>query len=237
MTTTVTGPKQNKNGFDKAYSIRYYKEPKRQRGGDGDEAPPSQKPRLDGESSNAPGQAGAPCAMPWGCDLSKDYRCASKQTNSLDSPWGTFVCTLIPNVATAVASYVVLGGCRGRCLLGDINGTNLGDTNGTGYGETSIAPILQTDLVCPCNCTYVSSECCISSTGIVHESLEFKYNTTLRPQDGSVCCDDTTGQWTNSTELRANAAEDPTCPQDSFVALSYMHMRSNCISRLYRIAQ
>ena len=221
MTLTVSGPHQDENGFEKAYNIRYYKGTQHEGEGDDDEAPPSRKPRLDGESADTPannaGQPGTSCAGPKGCNLSKNYRCASDQNIPPDSPWGTFVCTLIPNVATAVASYLALGGCRGRCLLDDINGTDSGDT--------AIAPVLQTDLKCPCNCTYVTSECCISSNGIVHESLDFRYNATMRPQDGNICCDEATGEWRNSTELRDNDIEDPACPAETLVSFSSSGLR------------
>ena len=54
MTLTVSGPIQDEYGFEKAYSIRYYKGPQRESEGDDDEAPRSQKPRLDGESADTP---------------------------------------------------------------------------------------------------------------------------------------------------------------------------------------
>ena len=131
------------------------------------------------------------CSEASDCSLDDDCLCASAKGIPLSSTWGTFACTFVPNAAAVVAAAVQYGSnCRDRCLL-DANGTleiaatiDTVDTNPT-------VP----DLVCPCNCTYVSYACCLSPTGIVLEDLGEKIETTIQPPNGTVCCDGRTGGW------------------------------------------
>ncbi|KAL8972621.1 MAG: hypothetical protein Q9197_002694 [Variospora fuerteventurae] len=68
---------------------------------------------------------------------------------------------------------------------------------GAGVGSK---PVVGGDLPCPCNCTYVSKQCCDSSddttttTGIVHEPPA-NHLGALRPPMGYLECDRTTGEW------------------------------------------
>ena len=67
-------------------------------------------------------------------------------------------------------------------------------------------------LVGPCNCTYVSAACVLSTTGIVYEDASAKIDTVVGAPNGTVCCDGTTGLWRNSTVVRDTPAANPICP-------------------------
>ncbi|KAI4266370.1 MAG: hypothetical protein L6R35_006956 [Caloplaca aegaea] len=66
---------------------------------------------------------------------------------------------------------------------------------GVGVGSK---PVVGGDWPCPCNCTYVSKQCCSSSDdttdGIVHEPPA-NHLGALRPPMGYLECDRTTGEW------------------------------------------
>lgn len=73
-------------------------------------------------------------------------------------------------------------------------------------------PYPQNTFACPCNCTYVSPACCLSSHGIVWEDLSEKLSMTVQAPNGSVCCDETSGKWRDSRTVRGAGVEDPACP-------------------------
>ena len=113
----------------------------------------------------------------------------------------------IPNMAAvAVAAVNFISNCRGRCL---IDGNDTLDIAAT-PNSTSLTSTLS-GMTCPCNCTYVSEACCLSTTGVVFEDVSKKINTTLQAPNGSVCCDHQTGKWANTTVLRDPAQSDPSC--------------------------
>lgn len=108
--------------------------------------------------------------------------------------------------AAAAAAVALISNCRGRCLI-DGNGTV--EIAATPTNTSSTAEL--SGMTCPCNCTYVSEACCLSTTGVVFEDLSKKVNTTLQAPNNSVCCDHQTGQWANTTVLRDPAQSDPSC--------------------------
>lgn len=175
-------------------------------------APPTTNRLTSGAQSGS-------CVNYKDCDYKNGYTCAATKTAiddfPVDSTWGTYTCTLISNVASgavaAAAAYVALGtACRGRCML-DANGTLdvLANTTTTGPEPDSVMPPM---LVGPCNCTYVSAACVLSTTGIVYEDPSAKIDTVVGAPNGTVCCDATTGLWTNSTVQRDAPAANPLCP-------------------------
>ena len=200
MVVVISGPKQKEDGFDYVFDIRY------QCLSDGnDEAdcpPPRKKPITGVGGTGAPGTAagngkvGAPCGVPEDCDLFLGLRCGSDRGIPLSATWGTFVCTY------------ALGGCKGRCLGGEHNGTvwhnSTVSANSTvnatnAFSTAPITPLELMELKCPCNCTYTSAACCLSSTGMVYESPDLKVNTTIQAPNNHTCCDWATGGWKNSS--------------------------------------
>ncbi|CAD6584614.1 MAG: hypothetical protein ASARMPREDX12_001710 [Alectoria sarmentosa] len=132
--------------------------------------------------------------------------------------------------------------CRGRCLLTSTTHTNSSAAWGSGnttndsgntlnnssgpwsnnsatWNSTSLEILAQPDqtypqntFACPCNCTYISPACCLSTKGIVWEDPTEKLAMTVQAPNGSVCCDETTGKWRKSRTVRESAAGDPACP-------------------------
>ena len=198
---------------------------------DDESAPAAKKQKTSSPSS--PGSAVAPpagnrlsggaqsgsCVSHTDCDYKNGYTCAATKTAvddfPVDSTWGTYTCELISNVASgaiaAAAAYVALGStCRGRCFL-DTNGTLdiLANTTTAGPEPDSVMPPM---LVGPCNCTYVSAACVLSTTGIVYEDPSAKITTVVGAPNGTVCCDGTTGLWKTSPVARDTPATNPLCP-------------------------
>lgn len=185
-------------------------------------------PTVNRLSSGA--QSGS-CVSYKDCDYRNGYTCAATKTAAddfpVDSTWGTYTCKLISNsasnavAAAAAAAYVALGStCRGRCFL-DVNGTldilanNTNTTTTTTTGPSTTGPepdsLMPPMLVGPCNCTYVSAACVLSTTGIVYEDASAKIDTVVGAPNGTVCCDGTTGLWRNSTVVRDTPAANPLC--------------------------
>ena len=198
---------------------------------DSDSAPAAKKQKTSPPSSPAvapptrnrlsSGAQSGSCVSHKDCDYQNGYTCAATKTAAddfpLDSTWGTYTCKLISNTVAAAAAYVALGGtCRGRCFL-DTNGTldilantTTATTSSTSGPEPdSVMPPM---LVAPCNCTYVSAACVLSTTGIVYEDPSAKIDTVVGAPNGTVCCDGTTGLWRNSTVVRDTPAANPLCP-------------------------
>lgn len=112
--------------------------------------------------------------------------------------------------AFSVDSTAVLAS-GGRGLLEDAGGANTSATTTTTTnssdptpptartGATSImiqgSSTLLSDLACPCNCTYVSKQCCTSASGIVHEDPVHRLGALSPPPNGTLECDLRTGDW------------------------------------------
>lgn len=200
---------------------------------DSDSAPAAKKqktlpPSFPGSAAVSPpatnrlssGAQSGSCVTHTDCDYQNGYTCAATKTAAddfpVDSTWGTYTCKLISNIASsaaaAAAAYVALGSaCRGRCFL-DTNGTLdiLANTTTTPGPEPD--SVMSPMLVAPCNCTYVSAACVLSTTGIVYEDASAKIDTVVGAPNGTVCCDGTTGLWRNSTVVRDTPAANPLCP-------------------------
>ena len=70
-----------------------------------------------------------------------------------------------------------------------------------GVNRTHIAEIAAKieEISCPCNCTYVSKACCISQSGIVHETPELNLGV-LAPPEANLTCSNITGQFKVKSE-------------------------------------
>ena len=154
------------------------------------EAPDTKRQRIGsgdvstgiGTSSEAAPQsatAGNICLKASDCDTANDYICATDKDIVADPSWGHFTCQYFPSagsIIAAVATSVKIGSCRGRCLMGT-DGTV--EVPASDKASDYIMPVVpapntlpsstEASLTCPCNCTYVSRACCMSSDGIVVE--------------------------------------------------------------------
>ena len=161
-------------------------------------------------------QCGNPCLTQDDCSPANNCLCASDKPIPLSSTWGTFRCTFVPHAAALLAAAVTLGNqCSGssssRCLLSS-NGSL--DIPAPAANPNTPVPTLATpELSCPCNCTYVSKACCLSSTKLIWEDAMEKIDTVVQAPNGRVCCDTNTGNWTRSPVMRDKAVADPSCPR------------------------
>ena len=54
--------------------------------------------------------------------------------------------------------------------------------------SASVVPIIdESTMACPCNCSYVSKACCLSTSGIVFEASNLKLGALLPPNNSTFC--------------------------------------------------
>ncbi len=78
-----------------------------------------------------------------------------------------------------------------------INSTSFVNSTGTFNSADSPPPAQKptlADQACPCNCTYVSNACCLSTSGIVYESPSLRLGA-IRAPNATTFCDPTTGEF------------------------------------------
>ena len=162
-----------------------------------------QNPSADPVNPPSAQQCGASCYHHADCDSASGCLCANyinPDHPPVDSTFRPFSCKYVPNLAAAIAAANALGtACRGRCLLANTTGDN------ATYSNTTFEIMDQPDqtpttdfgaLECPCNCTYVSPACCLSTDGIVYEDALARSQISVQaPPDTGFCCDTTTGLW------------------------------------------
>lgn len=182
-------------------------------------APPARNRLSSGAQSGS-------CVSHKDCDYKNGYTCAATKTAAddfpVDSTWGTFTCKLVSKIASgavaAAAAYVALGTtCRGRCFL-DANGTLdvlANTTTSPAPSGPEPDPAMPPMMVGPCNCTYVSAACVLSTTGIVYEDPSARINTVIGAPSGAVCCDGATGLWRNGSVVRGGVVAGALCPGTS----------------------
>ena len=89
----------------------------------------------------------------------------------------------------------------GAAPIGLSNGTSiaLGNDTSIDLGNTSMSsaadPYLGDALIlsCPCNCTYVSAACCVST--MVWDDAPYQIQMDPLPDNATVSCDTSTGEW------------------------------------------
>ena len=158
-------------------------------------------------------QNGNACAADSDCESASGFICALNDGVPLDgSSPGTFSCVSMLDAITALGNDVAeIPQCYGRCLSGS------GGANGTlaaapSHRIETPAP-LPPDVVCPCNCTYVSHDCCLSRTKMVWAEQSKKLNITVQAPNSTVCCDSRTGQWATAPVQRDNLTLNTLCPK------------------------
>ena len=164
-----------------------------------------------------------PCSHPSDCD--PNYLCTSDSPLPSDPPidpsFRAFCCQLVTDLADSIAASQVLGpgNCRGRCLLANTTTNATTATNDSTWTNTTLdilarpdQPYLGSALECPCNCTYVSPACCLSTDGVVFEDATEKSDVGVRAPNGTVCCDGMTGDWKRAAVVRDHVVGNPACP-------------------------
>ncbi|KAL8652094.1 MAG: hypothetical protein Q9210_002886 [Variospora velana] len=110
--------------------------------------------------------------------------------------WSASCRAVLADAASAVGSGV------GRGLLEKNNTSNnsasASSLDSSAGVESKLVGGDLPDLPCPCNCTYVSKQCCNSDTGIVYEEPA-NHLGSLRAPMGDLECDRTTGEWKPKT--------------------------------------
>jgi len=164
-------------------------------------------------------RGGDPCVANSDCGLPGESICALNDGIALDeSGPSNFSCISIRDATTALGSDVAqIHRCVGRCLSGNDN------TNGTvaaaPSGTTATLAPLPLDVVCPCNCTYVSHDCCLSNTQIVLAESSQKLNISVQAPNSTVCCNALTGQWAKAPVQRDNLTLNTLCRDNPVTSL------------------
>lgn len=160
-------------------------------------------------------QCGGRCWHPDDCGAS-DCRCSHTNAASTDGTEVIFACHYLPDLQHNFAITKPLGTLctHGRCLLA--NTTN----DDTMYNNVTLeilprpnATIPNGAIECPCNCTYVSPACCLSTNGILWEPPIAKSDTNMQAPNSTTCCDTTTGKWKNTKMLGVSPNGDTACPR------------------------
>lgn len=197
----------------------------------GEWAPEGQGDAGQGGSSDpqppAAQQCEVPCSHPSDCDTTNNYLCTSSSPLPDDPPidpsFRAFCCQLVTELSDSVAASQALGPntCRDRCLLANTAANATTCRNGTTWTNTTLEILAVPDrsypglaLECPCNCTYVSPACCLSTDGVVFEDPSEKSPLGVQAPNRSVCCDEMTGGWREAAGVRSGYAVDPACPSN-----------------------
>lgn len=159
---------------------------------------------------------GDSCVRNSDCGRLDESICALNDGIALDgSGPGDFSCISIRDATTALGSNVAEAHrCVGRCLSGNDNAN--GTTAAAPSGTTAPLPL---DVVCPCNCTYVSHDCCLSKPKIVWAEPSQKLNISVQAPNSTVCCNALTGQWAKAPVQRDNLTLNTLCPDNPITSL------------------
>ena len=157
-------------------------------------------------------QSGNPCVINSDCGSDGKSICALNDGIALDvSGLSNFSCTSISDATTALGSHVSeVPQCEGRCLTSS-NSTNRSLTAVPLTQNPALAP-LPPDVICPCNCTYVAHDCCLSESKIVQAEPWQKLNITVQAPNSTVCCNADTGKWDMAPVQRDNLTLNTPCP-------------------------
>jgi len=164
-------------------------------------------------------RSGDPCVANSDCGFPSESICALNDGIALDgSGPSNFSCVSVRDATTALGTDIAeIHRCVGRCLsAGDgANGTLATPPSST----TATSALLPLDVVCPCNCTYVSHDCCLSKTRFVSAELSQKLNISVQAPNSTVCCNATTGQWATAPVQRDNLTLNTLCPDYPITSL------------------
>ena len=143
------------------------------------------------------------CFASTDCDVANGFICALNASVLVDSTApSAFSCIPtregIPSYGTSAKQ------CRKRCLSDSHNTTTSNISLGlvapsSMVGDASARTLIPAELVCPCNCTYISHACCLSQTKIVGVDMSQKVNISVQPPNGTAYCNTTIGLWTSAS--------------------------------------
>ncbi|MCJ1228302.1 hypothetical protein MMC12_004963 [Toensbergia leucococca] len=163
------------------------------------QANPSTQAAGGASSSNPPGTqrgsgltCGQNCASVNLCTGPDGCRCIADPWQGVGSGYFTGTCKLPFFSSHRGLGEIGINSTSSIGSSGSIGSTSsASNTPGLGASDTSLA--------CPCNCTYVSNSCCLSTLGIVHEATNLKLGA-LQPPNATTVCNTATGDFQESTQ-------------------------------------
>ena len=175
-----------------------------------------------------PPQCGNACASDYDCgEPGDDCLCAPDPNSSLykqlatsDIPvsasWGSMICQSFAEAVAASMVYSMTRPQARRRLMLEVNGSLAVTDDKPSGAQMDPSKADLGPLICPCNCTYVSPACCLSSNLTVYEDVSEKANLILFGKNGT-CCDHVTGNWTtiDSTTSISTGVDFPNCRASS----------------------
>ena len=156
-------------------------------------------PPSDGSSSSSPGTG--PSSSRNGSPQSPSSSgptCGQYCAGPVNLCTGNDGCKCFADPYQGTGSGYFTGTCKTPYFSGDSGRelTEIGSNTTLSANSTSFALPLtmanSTHLACPCNCTYVSSACCTSDSGIVFEAPNKKLGM-LEPPNSTTFCNTSTG--------------------------------------------
>lgn len=164
-------------------------------------------------------RSGDSCVANSDCGSPNESICVLNDGIALDGNGpSNFSCVSIQDATTALGSDVAqINRCVGRCLSGNdnTNGTLAAAPSDTAATSAPLPP----DVVCPCNCTYVSHDCCLSKTSIVWAEPLGRLNISVEAPNSTVCCNASTGQWSKAPVQRDNLILNTLCPYNPVTSI------------------
>ena len=139
------------------------------------------------------------CSATTDCDVANGFVCAlnaSVLVNSVNP--SAFSC--VPTRQGASSYGATAQQCRKRCLFDSNNTTTSNSTLEMVApllaGVNASSPtLLSAEMVCPCNCTYISHACCLSRTNMVWADTSQQVNISVKAPNGTAYCNTSTGLW------------------------------------------
>ena len=138
------------------------------------------------------------CFTSTDCAVAEGFVCALNESALVDGTTpSTFSC--VPTRQwTPYAQQ-----CRKRCLFDSNNKTTSNNTlqlsaPSSLVGNESAPPLIPKEMVCLCNCTYISHACCLSQTNIVWKDTSQRVNVSVQAPNGTAYCNTTTGLWASA---------------------------------------
>lgn len=92
----------------------------------------------------------------------------------------------------------------GNSSSSNISTSGTSSSSGNTMSQSELIGSYLSNMACPCNCTYVSKQCCTSDSGFVYEEPA-KHLGSLRPPMETLECDLTTGDWKEKNGTRNGA--------------------------------
>lgn len=141
------------------------------------------------------------CFTSTDCAVAQGFVCALNESALVDGTTpSTFSCVPTRQGAPYGTSAQQ---CRKRCLFDSYNITTSNTTLELAapsflVGNESAPVLIPKEMVCPCNCTYISHACCLSRTNTVWTDMSQRVNVSVQAPNGTAYCNTTTGLWASA---------------------------------------